>query len=67
MRFVYYCENTPRHIFEQSGASVIYYEVDTVTNAMHCKATHTINMKPDPTTPNAGDQSLLLNPTSHRY
>ena len=61
---VVHCENKHilRHRSVHTGASAIYYQVDSVTEALHCKTKGTINLKPDPTTLNAGDLILLANP-----
>ena len=57
MGIAYYCENSHlvRYRSEHTCASPIYYQMDSVKNAMHCKTKHAINPKPDPTILDAGD------------
>ena len=61
MEIVYFCENAHllRHRFEQIYASAIYYQMDSITKAMYCKAKHSINMRHDPVILDAGDLILL--------
>ena len=56
-------ENTHllRHRSKRACASIIYFQVDSVTKTLHCKAKYTINNKLDPTLLDAGNLILLSN------
>ena len=57
MGVVYYCENVHllRHRSEHTSASKIYYQMESLTKALQCKAKYAVNMKPDPTLSDAED------------
>ena len=63
MGVVYYCEYAHQliHRSEHICLSAIYYQVDSVTKALHFKENYTIKLKPDPTFLHAGDLILLSN------
>ena len=46
---------------EYTSASAIYYQIDSVSLAMHCKAKQAKNLKPDPTILCAEDLIILSN------
>ena len=54
---VCYCENGHllRHRSKDICASAIYYQTYLDNKALHCKAKHIINLRPDPTILDAGD------------
>ena len=61
---VYYCENANllKHRSEDTHAFAIYYQMDYVTKAIHCKEKYTNNLKPDATIPKVGFLILLSVP-----
>ena len=50
------------HRSDHTCALAIYYQMDSLTKAMHCKDKHAINLKSYPTFPDLGDLILLSNP-----
>ena len=60
---VHYCENAHllRHRSEHTCSSAIYYQMDSVTKALHCKAKYGMNVKMDHTLSDVGDVMLLSN------
>ena len=63
MGVVHYCENVHllRHRSEHTCTSTIYYQVDSVTKALHHKAKYAINLNLDPTVTDKGDLTPLSN------
>ena len=60
---VYYCDNVYllRNRSEYTCVSVMYCGLDLVSEAMHCKAKHVINLKPYPIILDPGDIILFMN------
>ena len=42
-------------------ASAIYYQMDSVTKTIHCKANYAINLNSNPSIQAAGDSILFFN------